>query len=288
MTKPFIKICTPYYNEWQQAPDGRALRNTNPLPIEMSVDALAGAEYQSGQIVERDDFTFKWERARGTYIARTRNALVNRLASEAIHQKLHEPYTHYLFVDSDIEFTAADILGLLRHDVPIISGVYVERTHQDSWCCGGFDGRYLSFDKQGSKRGMHEVEWCGAGFLLVKRGVFESVPYRWFSCIDISYVDGSGRECITSYEEDTSFCINCKKHGYKICAEYDIVVRHHLTNRGVKMSIDKISELKVKAYDFAAQRDYCTAMLQQINAEIAKLMQTQQAAPAAIREPQEG
>lgn len=235
--KPFIKFCTPFYNEWRYRKAGRSwcevIRNDPPLPIERSFDELASRcagheqQYEPGDVIDGPDFAFRWVRNRGTYIARTRNSLVNDNVSKRIHQKLDENYTHYFFVDADIEFTYEQALSLIRSDWPITSGCYTERTHPECDTAGFVIDNHLDFWKR-AETGLVPVDWCGMGFCCIKRAVFEAVPYRWFECRGWTYSDADGNECADSWEEDVSFCLKAKENGFATLLNTNCVVNHHL------------------------------------------------------------
>jgi hypothetical protein len=297
--KPYIKICTPFYNEWdaQLHPNGTGtpIRNEPPLPIEEAIDKLAqmaGFErYEPGMIVDLPAFTFRWVRVRGTYIARSRNALVNRNESTTVHQTLSGPETDILFVDSDVEPTYDAIVRLLGHNLPIVSGAYIERTH--STCVTGgdiaADGLLIFFDR--SLQGLRKAQWVGAGFLLIKKFVFEKMPYKWFDCSDFRWIDGAGVEHVDSYEDDVTFSINARKAGFDLYLDCNCKVTHHLTNRpkkGVSMPEDRVLQLKGYVYDLSAQIQACQGQIQIANAEIGRILQEREQAAVVASQPSPG
>jgi hypothetical protein len=234
--KPIIKFCTPFYNQfrYEDIGDGYCIpcRNDPPLPIELSFDALARAGgfeyYVPGTTIETPDFNFRWHRTRGTYIARSRNALVNDNASNKKYQKLKDDYTHYFFVDSDISFDLADVIKLLNYNKPIISGAYQERTHEYCVTGGMINNNQLDF-MPCINHGLFDVDWTGAGFLCVQRIVFETLPYKWFTCQDYEYTNENGETCVDGFEEDVTFCRNAWMNGgYHIFLDMDCKVKHHL------------------------------------------------------------
>lgn len=245
--KPFIKFCTPFLNEWDihDCGDGTGypLRNSNLLPIEKSFDALcrrAGIDhYEPGMVVELPEFKFKWVRVRGTYIARSRNALVSGRICSKIKQQPEGEFTHWLFVDSDIEFTLDNVLSLLSEHKDIISGSYQERTHRDCYTAGEVQKNgYLEFEPMAGLQVTKKVMWTGGGFLLVRRKVFETVPYKWFDCLNWEYTDEDGDNCIESWEEDVSFSVKARQAGFDVWLSRSVVVKHHL-NQGARQMEQK-------------------------------------------------
>ncbi|GJH29102.1 hypothetical protein [Caballeronia novacaledonica] len=116
-------------------------------------------------------------------ITRARNVMVaNFLANEE--------FTHLMWIDSDIGFTAADVLRLVRADRLVAAGVYPKKT--EGWPQGGleaalpagtrhsdFRARYSRFPVSArvaadapDADGFLEVVDAPTGFMLIKREVF--------------------------------------------------------------------------------------------------------------------
>jgi hypothetical protein len=237
--KPIVKFCTVFYNEFDQDPrTGAIQRKSNSLPIELSFDKLMGEDYITNKLYSLPEFNFLWQRVRSTYIARGRNALVNGMRSERVKQTLTESYTHYLFVDSDISFDKSHVVKLLSHNVDIVSGSYVERKSQDHYCAGKFVdppdlGQFISREI----KGLTNIDWVGAGFLLIKKEVFESLSYPWFQFVEVKYKDKEGIECVNEQPEDMSFCRKARNFGYQVWLDCDCVVSHHISNKTIVPSV---------------------------------------------------
>lgn len=255
--KPFIKFCTPFYREWEVDTNKNPIRNNPPLPIETSFDKLVnelGINECCG-MVEYDlpEFKFIWQRCQGTYIAETRNSLINLRKSNAIYQKLNFGFTHYLMLDSDIAFTKGDIISLLKRDKDIISGCYIERTHPEFYTAGKFTnlkgviGSFIPL----TCIDLQEVDWCGAGFLLVKKEVFEKMPYEWFEIKKMYYINQNKEKCVYYPQEDIGFCIGAVDVGYKIFLDCNVKLKHYLINKSssTECYFCDVLKLKSKAYD---------------------------------------
>jgi GT2 family glycosyltransferase len=59
------------------------------------------------------------------------------------------------------------------------------------------------------------------GFMLVKRGVFESLEYPWFRPIEKRI--GNMVDFTT---EDVSFCLRARERGWKVLADMEVKVGH--------------------------------------------------------------
>lgn len=94
-------------------------------------------------------------------IARARNKLVeNFLASEA---------KWLLFVDDDIEGTAADVVRLIEHKRPIVSALYTTREAHPHWVAN------FMHEVELQPNGLLQVIEAGTGFKLYHRQVFENL-----------------------------------------------------------------------------------------------------------------
>ncbi|CAK0764356.1 hypothetical protein CCP3SC15_300017 [Gammaproteobacteria bacterium] len=295
MNKPFVKICTVFYNEWQQDPvTGIITPNDPALPIEESIAALRS-----------DAFTWQWRRARATYIHKGRNSLINLGQKNRLEQIPPETFTHYLFIDSDVHgFEYGQIDRLLNYNLPIVSGAYLERKNQECFCAGRFpkppkdQGEFTP----ATSTGLKNVDWVGAGFLLIKREIFERLKYPWFRFGEVYYTDDTKRRCILEEPEDLTFCRKARAAGYSIYLDCDCRIEHALINKPIQkegtmsksnqpaqtndqpqqIAIEQIptNNLKALAFDMIAQRDQLNNNLTQINAELMNRARAPQPAAA--------
>lgn len=139
-------------------------------------------------------------------------------------------YTHLMWIDSDILFTPADFQVLLNHDKDIVSGLYrmtgvnafatVQEWDEEYFKQNG-SFKFLTPEDIKDKKGLMEVAYTGFGFILVKKGVFESMTYPWFKPIEKRIGN-----MVDFTMEDTSFCLRAKENGFKIHIDPQIVVGH--------------------------------------------------------------
>jgi len=176
------------------------------------------------ELVHIKEHSFYIEPRQGVLIGRLRNSFVNDYKSQ---KKRQEPlnFDAFLFVDSDISFTAADAMRLIKADKDIISGVY--RSQKDEkYECGLFHpaipGKVMTrFNSM--TRGLRKVDFCGGGFLFVKRAVFEYLEYPWFRHMMVSegdYQEESG--------EDYGFAVNAANSNIEIWTDFDCEVNHRI------------------------------------------------------------
>jgi hypothetical protein len=148
--------------------------------------------------------------------------------------------THLLMIDSDIGFTKDDVVTLLRHNLPIVAGVYPIKTIPSTPCIKPLgDLPPLSKDTDN----LQEVACAGTGFLMVKREVLEDMrdngnlpSYRSNTCIDIENLDevnSNLRDYFTLdirdeeyLSEDWTFCLKAREMGYPVMADKSIRLNH--------------------------------------------------------------
>ncbi|MFH1958505.1 MAG: hypothetical protein ABIJ15_08540 [bacterium] len=139
-------------------------------------------------------------------------------------------YDYLMWVDSDIIFTPEQFQRLINYDKDIISGIYTMDGGRQFATVRNWDEEF--FKKNGSfqfltpadiegKKELMEVSYTGFGFLLIKRGVFESITYPWFRPIEKKI--GNMVDFTT---EDVAFCLRAKETGFKIWIDPQVRVGH--------------------------------------------------------------
>jgi len=153
-------------------------------------------------------------------------------------------YTHIMWIDSDQIWTPEQLQTLIDHDEDIVSGWYaLSGTNGAGICAGWFDSKVLLkkggmpcitqqelSDAPKNEKGLvdlmkvhpeYEFPWVGMGFMLIKYGVFEKIPYPWFydDCIRIGNIIGNRGD-------DISFCKKAHEAGFKIYIDPALRVGH--------------------------------------------------------------
>ena len=164
----------------------------------------------------------------GSNVPRARNAMINGERSHLKRQKL-DGFDWFLCVDADTGFTPDHVKRLLAHDKDVVSGTYLHK-HDASRVVAGWFGDVdgLSpMDKRVTpdRTGLFEVDWVGAGFLLMRRGVFERVPYPWFACTEVEYDSPQG-VCAQTTSDDLGLCMKLKANGETVWLDADCRVDH--------------------------------------------------------------
>jgi hypothetical protein len=92
----------------------------------------------------------------------------NTMASDALHDRFDE----MMWIDTDIGFEAADVDKLRAHRLPLVAGLYPQPGGRSLACELLDETREVVFGEEG---GLLEVKYVAAGFMLVRRKVFETV-----------------------------------------------------------------------------------------------------------------
>lgn len=181
------------------------------------------------------------------------DSLVTRARNYLTAQFLSSPATHLMWVDADIGFDANDIVGMVRADKDIVCGIYPKKEiHWREVARAAREGvpaeRLNEYERslvvnliddspeRVTADGLVEIANAGAGFMLIKREVFEALSD------DVpSYVDGStpGIELKAFYavsidpaagnsllSEDFHFCKLARDRGFKIYAAPRVRLNH--------------------------------------------------------------
>ena len=139
-------------------------------------------------------------------------------------------YTHMLWIDSDVIFTPQQFQILLNHNKDIVSGIYmmgngIHFATVENWDLEHFkkNGSFQFYTEKDIKNrtGLIQVAYTGFGFILIKKGVFESLEYPWFR--PIFYDIGNAHDFCS---EDTAFCQLAIEKGFKIYIDPRVRVGH--------------------------------------------------------------
>lgn len=140
------------------------------------------------------------------------------------------PYTHTMWIDSDMVFAPEQFQKLLDHDLDIVAGAYKTADNKTFPIVKRWDEEY--FKKHGTFQFMNEfdikksnklmeVVYTGFGFMMIKYGVFEAVGYPWFR--PVFHTIGQAKDFSS---EDVSFCWIAREKGFKIFVDPTIRLGH--------------------------------------------------------------
>jgi hypothetical protein len=147
---------------------------------------------------------------------------------------LREGFEETLWNDADVAFQPDDVERLRRHPLPLVGGVYPQKGRRALACHVLPDTAELTFGEGG---GLAEVLYAPAGFLLVRRVVYETIQRQLalpvcntrFSRPLIPFFqplvlpDGDGHWYLA---EDFSFCERARQCGFSIQIDTTLRLGH--------------------------------------------------------------
>ena len=144
-------------------------------------------------------------------------------------------YDYVMWIDSDIVFTPEHFFKLLEHDKDIVSGLYMmnDNVHYatvEDWDEEFFLERghfqFLNREMVQAKQGkLFPVDYTGFGWMLTKKGVFESLEYPWFQPLWTEH-QKDGKVIRDFTMEDVAFCKMIKEKGFDVWIDPNIIVGH--------------------------------------------------------------
>jgi GT2 family glycosyltransferase len=143
-------------------------------------------------------------------------------------------YDYMLWIDSDIVFKPQDFIKLLQMEKDIASGLYLmtNGSREPNQFATVVDWDEKFFEKNGyfkfvqredvvGKTEPFVADYTGFGFILIKKGVFESLDYPWFQPIFFN-IGNAHDFCM----EDVGFCLKAKEKGHKVWIHPQVIVKH--------------------------------------------------------------
>ena len=148
-------------------------------------------------------------------------------------------YDYIMWIDSDMVFSPEEFLPMLESPHSITCGLYrmQNMTHfavVKTWDTEYFKEKgtfpFLSVEefkkyKEDKEPRYMEVDYAGMGWMLIKKGVIESIKYPWFYRPAYK-MDKDGVTLMDMLSEDVSFCKNLQEAGYQIMLDTNIIVGH--------------------------------------------------------------
>jgi len=145
-------------------------------------------------------------------------------------------YDYQLWIDSDIVFNTEAFYRLIAMDKDIAAGWYMTedgRTtsvahwlEEDDFAKNGGVMNHETGETMSKRRKPFTVDYTGFGWVLIKKGVFETLEYPWFGPKLQVFESGEVQDFCG---EDVSFCLDAKEKGYEIWCNPIIRVGHEKT-----------------------------------------------------------
>ena len=111
--------------------------------------------------------------------------IVNKARDILLRQAKEWTPTHYMWIDSDINFRPEQFQKLWLHKVPIVSGLYFMKTREllsrqpgpngYEFACHALNNSWLTTRHVQNQSGLVEVKANGMGWMLVESKVFNNI-----------------------------------------------------------------------------------------------------------------
>lgn len=136
-------------------------------------------------------------------------------------------YDKMIWIDSDIAWSAEDVIKLYESEKDVIAGAYLFANGSVAAYKEKF-GKGYSYEEVKNLTEIEKVYSVGFGFVCVKQGVFESLSRPWFQSTEDFIQDPSGKSVpFAIMGEDTSWCFRVNQLGYEIYLDPSVQVTHH-------------------------------------------------------------
>jgi hypothetical protein len=149
-------------------------------------------------------------------VTNLRGSLIHMSREEMVATALLGGATHILFLDSDMTFPEDAFHRLFSRNEPLVAANYVKRCLPTSPNAVTLMSQPL-FTLPDST-GLEECQSVGAGLMLIKAEVFESMPRPWFDTYWFEDDEGNRR----MIGEDVYFCHKAKAAGFKTMIDHDV------------------------------------------------------------------
>ncbi len=149
----------------------------------------------------------------------------NQLVSTTLER--YPEATHLFFLDDDVIPPPDALTRLLAHNVPVVTGLYVERA-PPHFPVAYRRGQDHHVPLTSFCAGLQEVDACGAGCLLVRTDVLRAIKPPWFD-----FVGG--------VSEDLYFCQKAAAAGYRLLLDFDVQCGHLTTQVATYQHFDRLS-----------------------------------------------
>ncbi|MBI90033.1 MAG: hypothetical protein CMG60_08100 [Candidatus Marinimicrobia bacterium] len=167
--------------------------------------------------------------------------VINGITQQPFQGKVD--YDYIMWINNDMIFNVDMFKKLLSYNHYVVSGLYLSKDIQCYDVITKLDKDYLfkngcyerlnrdnlnNWKNKQMNMGLPpvlDVDYCGMGFMLLKKGVLEKFQYPWFKPSLTTLQDGSGNILLQDYNNDEFyFCMRCKELGFNIYVDTEIVV----------------------------------------------------------------
>ena len=162
-----------------------------------------------------------------TWLTTGNESLITRARNTSVATFLKTDFEYLMFIDADIEFSPESVAKLWNLDAKVKCGAYPMK-RPDQPLSAWLDGKLVQLN---GDEGLLKVDYCGTGFLMIHRSVFEDLKPHVEH-----YEEGHVGECWgffdlmpfngVSLSEDYAFCERWRKLGGEIILDSSIKLGH--------------------------------------------------------------
>jgi hypothetical protein len=131
------------------------------------------------------------------YLHHTWAAYVDHARNQIVKEFLQSDASHLLFVDQDMVVPQDTLDRLLKHELPVVSGLYFLKQWPHPLCAFDLDPEFRLLEEY-AKDQLQQVDGVGMGCCLIRRDVFIAMYRR--------YRKGNWYNTTLANGEDVHFC----------------------------------------------------------------------------------
>lgn len=157
------------------------------------------------------------------------DAFIGKARSILAHRFLKSNCRDLLFVDADVGFKSQGLIDICRATPPIVMGLYRMKNDKHKYPALMFD----PIERHPSDRRLVKMQYGPAGFMRIRREVFEAMIQKWPDDYYENVGTGRiydffpcGREGKHFFGEDLQFCQRAQQLGFDLWAMQDIELEH--------------------------------------------------------------
>lgn len=163
------------------------------------------------------------------------SAAIDRMRCDMATSALGDGFERLMWIDSDVSFAPAAVEQLIRHDLPIVAGLYPKKGARAFAVYFEDDTKELQMGEGGY---LLDVKYVGTGFLLTHRMVYDDIR-RTFGLpmcntkwgqptvpFFLPMVVPDGADGFWYLGEDFAFCERARQAGHKITIDSTIRLGH--------------------------------------------------------------
>jgi hypothetical protein len=199
---------------------------------------------ETTQLLNKNGYQIKISQKYSSNVYHVRNMCLGADVMMGKNQKPFQEtidYDYIFWIDSDVIFTYDHVIQLINHDKDIVSGLYLMDGGQKYTIVKKGDWDFKKYvENNGSFKFIHrddilgvndlfEAEYCGFGFVCIKKGVIEKMEYPWFKPFFFEIPVKNDKEEYTIRDftsEDVGFCRSAINQGFKILVDPNCIVGH--------------------------------------------------------------